>query len=65
MKFTEMKYKAFAQLASEIDERIDRASKLYNTLLKEAGIPLQDDDKLHNGGFLMDLILELLLTRQY
>lgn len=56
MKFTEMKYKAFAQLASEIDERIDRATKLYNTLLKEAGIPLQDDDKLHNGKVYLDAI---------
>ncbi|KKL92265.1 hypothetical protein LCGC14_1886470, partial [marine sediment metagenome] len=37
MKLTEMKYQAFAQLASEIDNRIDRASNLYNTLLEEAG----------------------------
>lgn len=56
MKLTEMKYRAFAQLASEIDDRINRASKLYNTLLEEAGIPLQDDDKLHNGKIYLDAL---------
>lgn len=56
MKLTEMKYRAFAQLASEIDERIERASKLYNTLLEEAGVPLRDEDKLHNGKIYLDAI---------
>ena len=56
MKLTEMKYKAFAQLASEIDNRIDRASNLYNTLLEEAGIPLRDEDKLHNGVTYLDAL---------
>ena len=56
MKMTEMKFRAFATLASEIDDRIERASKLYNILLEEAGIPLQDDDKLHNGKIYLDAI---------
>lgn len=56
MKLTEMKYQAFAQLASEIDDRIERASNLYNTLLEEAGVPLQDDNKLHNGKIYLDAL---------
>lgn len=56
MKLTEMKYRAFAQLASEIDERINRASNLYNALLEEAGIPLRDEDKLHNGKIYLDAL---------
>lgn len=56
MKLTKMKYQAFAQLASEIDERINRASNLYNTLLEEAGIPLRDEDKLHNGTTYLDAL---------
>lgn len=56
MKLTEMKYQAFAKLASEIDERINRASNLYNTLLEEAGIPLRDEDKLHNGTTYLDAL---------
>lgn len=56
MKLTEMKYQAFAQLASEIDERIDRASNLYNTLLEEADIPVRDEDKLHNGKIYLDAL---------
>ncbi len=56
MKLTEMKYKAFAQLASEIDNRIDRASNLYNTLLEEAGMSLRDEDELHNGSTYLDAL---------
>ena len=56
MKLTEMKYQAFAQLASEIDNRIDRASNLYNTLLEEAGMSLRDEDKLHNGTTYLDAL---------
>ena len=56
MKFTEMKYKAFAQLASEIDNRIDRACNLYNSLLEEAGVPMRDEDMLHNGTTYLDAL---------
>ena len=56
MKLTEMKYQAFAKLASEIDDRIERASNLYNTLLEEAGMSLRDEDKLHNGTTYLDAL---------
>lgn len=56
MKLTEMKFRAFATLASEIDDRIERASNLYNTLLEEANVPLRDEDKLHNGQIYLDAI---------
>ena len=56
MKLTEMKYKTFAQLASEIDNRIVRASNLYNTLLEEAGMSLRDEDELHNGSTYLDAL---------
>ena len=54
MKLTTMKYEAFAKLASEIDSRIDRACNLYNSLLKESGAPMRDEDILHNGVTYLD-----------
>ncbi len=54
MKFTEARYDTWARLSSEINDRIDRACNLHNSLLKEADIPLSDDMKLHNGTLWLD-----------
>ena len=54
MNFTQARYEAFARLATEVDSRIERACKLYNSLLEEAGVPLSDAIQWHNGTLWLD-----------
>ena len=56
MKLTEKRYEAFAKLASEVDQRVERATSLYNKLIKESGIGYRDEDLLHNGRVYLDCL---------
>lgn len=56
MKLTQARYAAFARLGSEINERIERACKLYNLLLKEADVALKDETIWHNGNTYLDVL---------